>query len=78
MTAPTTRLAQLIATATDNELRLLTAIAERMVSLRPRAGELDAPLIRDATGDVTAALQDAVDANLSATAALLAVRRRLT
>lgn len=72
------RLAALIGTLDPDELRLLTLLVERIVSRRPRSGQLEVAVPRDAAGDVAAAVELAVDLALATTQALTWARRQQT
>lgn len=72
------RLSALVATLEPDEARVLLMLGERLLSRRPVPGVLDAPVPRDKAGNVSAAVESAVDLALSATAALVSARRQLT
>lgn len=72
------RLAALVGSLDPDEARLLLMLVERILSRRPDPDRLEVDVPRDAGGDVTAAVQGAVDSSLTAAAALIAVRRKLT
>lgn len=68
------RVKALLSQASADEVRLLLLIAERVVATR-QAG-IDLAIPRDLEGDVSAALQGAVDLSISAALGLARTRER--